>query len=176
MKVFKKILVLILVLAGFLLYLPKHLNPHFSMSRSIVIKAPVSEVFKRLPDLNEYNKWNPFAEGDSSQQTQVEGTGLNSWMTWKGEKSGSGKMTITQLDVNHKIKIDMEFYQPMKGKGIVYWIVVPTADGNTEMKWTFDQDLEYFQRYFGLFMNKMMGKHFQKGLVTYKAIVEGSAK
>ncbi len=176
MKIVKKIMTALVVLILILLYIPRHLSPHFAMSRSIVIKAPVAEVFQRLPDLNEYNKWNPFAEGDTSQNTQVTGTGLNSSMTWKGKNSGEGKMTISEVESNHKIKINMEFYEPMKGTGVVYWITVPTADGNTELKWTYDQDLPYLNRYFGLVMDRMMGKHFEKGLVKYKAIVEGSQK
>ncbi|MCC2679973.1 MAG: hypothetical protein K0R29_2549 [Pseudobdellovibrio sp.] len=172
MKTLKVIFVFLVILILFGLYLPKHLNPHFAMSRSIKIKAPVSEVFKRLPDLNEYNKWNPFA--DSKQQSEVTGTGLNSSLSWKGGDSGEGKMTIVQIEQNHKIKINMEFYKPMKGEGVVWWIVVPTPDGNSELKWTFDQDLPYFSRYFGLFMDKMMGKHFEKGLMTYKTLVETS--
>jgi len=171
-KTLKTIFVFLTIFILISLYLPKHLNPHFSMSRSIVIKAPVSEVYKRLPDLNEYVKWNPFA--DSKQQSEVTGVGLNSFLTWRGGDSGEGKMTITQMEPNHKIKINMEFYKPMKGEGVVWWIVVPTPDGNTEFKWTFDQDLPYFNRYFGLFMERMMGKYFEKGLNTYKAIVESS--
>lgn len=173
MKIFKKIITALVVLILVLLYIPRHLSPHFSMSRAIVIKVPVAEVFKRLPDLNEYNNWNPFSENDS---TQVTGTGVNSFMTWKGKDSGEGKMTIVEIEPNHKIKIKMDFYKPMKGEAVVYWITVPTADGNTEFKWTYDQDLPYLNRYFGLVMDRMMGKYFEKGLVKYKAIVEGSLK
>lgn len=174
MKQLKTVGIVLVALVLLFLYIPQHLKPHFSMSRSIVINAPVSEVFKRLPDLNEYNKWNPFSAGDTTHTTQVTGVGLDSYMTWKGKNSGEGKMTIAEVKINHKIKINMEFYAPMKGEGVVYWIVVPTPDGNAEMKWTFDQDMPYFQRYFGLFMDKMMGKHFERGLATYKTIVESA--
>lgn len=176
MKLVKKLAVLLLVLIVILLYIPKHLNPHFSMSRSIVIKAPVSEVFKRLPDFNEYTKWNPFSEGDGTYKNEVAGVGVGSTMSWQGERNGSGKMTLKSLDPNHKIQINMEFYSPMKGEGVVNWMTVPTPDGFTEFKWTFEQELPYFNRYFGLVMDKMMGKYFEKGLMTYKAIVEGTAK
>ena len=68
----------------------------------------------------------------------------------------------------------MEFYKPMSGEGMVHWITKPTSNGKTEMIWTFDQDLGYFNRYFGLFMEAMMGKHFEKGLANYKSMIEAS--
>lgn len=173
MKILKSLAVIIIVLMLLGLYLPKQLSPKFSISRAVVIKAPVSEVFKRLPDLNEYLNWNPFSAKASNQ---VSGVGQDSFMTWKDKEAGEGKMTITQVLSNHKIKIDMEFYKPFPGKATVYWITVPTPDGNTELKWTYDQELTYFQRYLPFVMKGMLGKQFERGLATYKAIVESSAK
>ena len=68
----------------------------------------------------------------------------------------------------------MEFFKPMSGEGMVYWTLTPKAESKTEMLWSFDQQLPYFNRYFGLIMESMMGKHFEKGLSNYKALVEGS--
>jgi uncharacterized protein YndB with AHSA1/START domain len=156
------------------LVLPVFLSSHFSMSRSIEIQAPIGTVFSKLTNLNEYTKWNPFPEGDPTNQTNVTGDGLNSFMVWKGDKTGEGKMTITNIEPDKKVEIKMEFYKPMTSEGVVRWILNPKSDSTTEMVWTFDQDLYYFNRYFGLFMDAMMGKHFEKGLSTYKAIVEAS--
>ena len=169
MKTFLKIAgVLILVL----LTAPIFLASKFSMSRSIEIQAPVATVFLKLPDLNEYNKWNPFPEGDSTNQTNISGQGVGSSLTWKGDKTGEGKMTISGIDPNKKVDVKMEFYKPMAGEGLVRWITEAKSDSVTSMTWTFEQDLPYFNRYFGLFMNAMMGKHFEKGLTKYKQLVE----
>ena len=142
------------------------------MSRSIEIEAPVAVVFSKLTDLNEYIKWNPFPEGDPTNTADVTGTGVGSFMAWKGEKTGEGKMTIATIEPEQKIAIKMEFYKPMSAEGMVHWITKATSDGKTQMTWTFDQDLGYFNRYFGLFMDAMMGKHFEKGLSNFKALVE----
>ena len=156
------------------LILPVFLSSKFSMSRSIEIQAPVTTVFSKLTNLNEYVKWNPFPEGDPTNQATVEGDGVGSYLVWKGDKTGEGKMTITSVDPDKNIAIKMEFYKPMSGEGIVHWITNATSDSKTEMIWTFDQDLSYFNRYFGLFMDAMMGQHFEKGLSNYKNLVEGS--
>lgn len=168
----------ILKIVGFvvliLLIVPAVLPSKFSMMRSIEIEAPVATVFSKLTDLNEYVKWNPFPEGDPTNTATVSGQGVGSNLVWTGDKTGEGKMTITTIEPEQKIGVKMEFYKPMSGEGMVYWITKPISESKTEMTWTFDQDLTYFNRYFGLFMEAMMGKHFEKGLSNYKTLVEAS--
>lgn len=170
----KKILTVVGVLILVVLVVPVFLSAKFSMSRSIEINAPVSLVFTKLTDLNEYVKWNPFPEGDPTNTVEISGAGVGAFMTWKGEKTGEGKMTITAIEPEQKIAIKMDFYKPVSGEGVVQWITTPKSDTTTEMVWTFAQDLPYFMRYLGLVMNGMMGKHFEKGLESFKTLVEAA--
>ena len=156
------------------LAVPMLLPSKFAMSRSIEIDAPLSKVFSSLTDLNEYVKWTPFPEGDPTNTAEVEGSGAGSSLTWKGEKTGEGKMTLETIEPEKSIAIKMEFYKPMSGEGIVQWLTQQAPNGKTEMTWTFDQNLNYFSRYFGLVMDRMMGKHFEKGLVNFKSMIESS--
>lgn len=170
----KKVAKIFGILALVFLTLPALLPAKFSMSRSIEINAPLSNVFNKLSDLNEYVKWNPFPEGDPTNTAEVSGVGVGSSLTWKGEKTGEGKMTITNIEPEQKVAIKMEFFKPMPGEGMVHWMTKAVSDGKTEMIWTFDQNLGYFSRYFGLIMESMMGQHFEKGLTNYKSLVEAS--
>lgn len=171
---FKKVLKIFGVLVIIILLVPMFLPSHISMSRSIEINSSVSAVFSKLINLNVYAKWNPFPEGDATNQTNVTGEGLNSYLVWKGDKTGEGKMTISAIETDKKIAVRMEFFKPMSGEGMVHWITEAKSDSITLMTWSFDQDLSYFNRYFGLFMDSMMGKHFEKGLQNFKKLVESS--
>lgn len=144
------------------------------MSRSIEINAPLATVFSKLIDLHEYVKWNPFPEGDPTNQADVSGAGVGSSLIWKGDKTGEGKMTITNIEPEKDIVVKMEFYKPMSGEGKVQWITNAQSDSKTELVWTFEQELTFFNRYFGLVMESMMGKHFEKGLLNYKTLIESS--
>lgn len=170
----KKVFITIGIIVFITLVTPVFLSSHFSMSRSIEIHAPVGTVFSRLTSLSEYNKWNPFPEGDPANQTSVSGDGVGSFLSWRGDKTGEGKMTLVNIEPNKKIAVKMEFYKPMSGEGMVHWITNSKGDATTEMVWTFEQDLSYFNRYFGLIMDAMMGNHFEKGLVNYKKLVESA--
>jgi len=60
------------------------------------------------------------------------------------------------------------------GEAIIGW-TTEVIDGNkTRMTWSMDQDLPYFQRYFGLFMNGMLGETFDRGLGNLKKQIEKS--
>jgi uncharacterized protein YndB with AHSA1/START domain len=174
MKSTTKILSVVGALTLVIVILPVFLSPNFSMARSIEIQAPIGSVFSKLTNLNVYSKWNPFPEGDLTNQVNVTGEGVGSALAWTGEKTGDGKMTITHIEEGKKITVKMEFYKPMSGEGTVQWITNSKSDTNTEVIWTFEQNLSYFNRYFGLFMDAMMGKHFEKGLLNFKTLAEAS--
>ena len=82
-----KVLLVIGVLVLIILVLPIFLSSKFTMSRSIEINAPIAQVFTKLTDLSVYVKWNPFPEGDPTNQAEVSEAGVGSSLTWKGEKN-----------------------------------------------------------------------------------------
>lgn len=168
----KKILFVIVSLILIAMVVPAFLPSRFSISRSVEINTPIGTVFTKLMDLNEYVKWNPFPEGDPSNQTEVSGVGLGSFLVWKGDKTGEGKMTITKIEPEQKISIKMDFFKPMSGEAMVYWITSARSESKTELVWMFEQDLTYFNRYLGLMMDSLMGKLFEKGLLNYKTLIE----
>ncbi len=169
-----KILSIIGILILIALVVPAFLPAKFAISRSIEINAPLTDVFAKLSDLNEYVKWNPFPEGDPTNRTMVSGIGVGSFLSWKGKKTGEGKMTITNIEPKQKISIKMDFFKPMTGEGMVYWITNAKSETKSEMTWAFEQDLSYFNRYFGLMMTSLMGGHFERGLLNYKSLIEAS--
>lgn len=169
-----KFLLILVFLILVIVILPIFLPSTFFLSRSIEIKAPVAQVFSNLTNLNEYVKWNPFSEGDPTNQTNVTGDGVGSFLTWIGDKTGEGKMTITKIENNKKIDIKMDFYKPMSSEAMVSWILKTQSNSMTEMTWTFNQDLSYFKRYFGIIMPLFVGKPFNKGLLDFKNLVESA--
>jgi len=83
-------------------------------------------------------------------------------------------MSITQIQPNQRIQLKLEFYTPMAGEALIEWVTDAIDANKTRMTWSMDQDLPYFQRYFGLFMNGMIGKTFDRGLSNLKKQIEKS--
>lgn len=170
----KKILIVIGGIVVLLLVTPAVLSSKMRIDRSIEINSSAASVHGYLADLNQYPKWNPFLQNDPGSTAQITGTGVGSTLTWKGDKTGEGKMTITRLQPSQSVQMNLEFYKPMTGEALIEW-KTETIDANkTRMTWSMDEDLTYFQRYFGLIMNGSMGKTFERGLGALKRQIEKS--
>jgi hypothetical protein len=170
----KKNLAVLGSLVVLLLVVPLVLSSKMQVTRSIEIQSSSAAVHTYLADLNNYPKWNPFSENDPGSTNQITGTGVGSFLTWKGEKTGEGKMTITQIQSPQNIQLKLEFYTPMTGEAIIGWTTEAIEPNKTRMIWSMDENLPYFQRYFGLFMNGMIGKTFDRGLSNLKKQLEKS--
>ncbi|WP_063242414.1 SRPBCC family protein [Bdellovibrio bacteriovorus] len=157
-----------------LLIAPVLMPAQYQLVRSIEINAPVSTVFPRLTDLNEFVKWNPFSESDPTSKTEVAGTGVGSTMTYSGEKSGEGKMTIVNIVQDKSVDVRMDFIKPMPGEAMAHWIVAASSDNATTLTWSYEQKLPYFKRYLGIMMDFMMSPIFDKGLQNFKSLVESA--
>jgi hypothetical protein len=73
---------------------------------------------------------------------------------------------------NQTIKLDLEFTAPVDGTAKSEWQTEKISDTVTKVNWTFQQELPYARRYFGLLVAPMMGGTFDKGLQSLKYNVE----
>jgi hypothetical protein len=170
----KKILTVIGGIVVLLLVAPAVLSSKLHLDRSIEIQRSPASVHGFLADLNRYPKWNPFSENDPSSTAQITGAGVGSTLAWKGDKTGEGKMTITELQAGQSVQLKLEFFKPMAGEARIEWRTESLDANRTRMTWSMDEDLPYLQRYFGLLMKGPMGMTFEKGLGNLKREAEKS--
>lgn len=169
----KKILYVVGALVAVILIIPVFLSESYTVSRKIEISKPDSVVFQILGDFNEFPKWSPWNEMDSTITFTVSGTpdSIGHLYTWSGQKMGEGSMQFLDIIPNKVIKTDLIFISPNPGKGLNEWLLEPTEAG-TQFTWTVTGELGYFGRYFGLVMDSMLGKDFERGQSKLKALAE----
>ncbi len=158
------VLVLLLVLVAFVL------PARYRVERSIVINAPAAALFPRVADLREWRTWTIWYERDpaitstySPQQLVV-----GAWSEWQSKKEGSGKATVTALEPDRRAVYRLEF--PDFGT-VSTGMFVLTAEGNaTLVTWSDEGDLGYnpINRWFGVFLDKLIGGDFEAGLAKLK--------
>src|SRR5687768_923374 len=151
----KKIGVALVVVIAVLLVVPAFLPSKVHIERTAEYNAPASKVFGVLSDMNQFAEWNPWKEMEPSAKIEVAGQGLGSTYAWEGEKTGSGKMTVSSLTPDQNVQVKMDFYEPMSGNADVQWKIIPNSDQSSKVVWEMDQELPYLNRYFGLAMDKM---------------------
>jgi len=163
------IVIILLVCIAFLL--PKTIT----VERSIVIKADASRVFEQINNLPEWNNWSPWYKLDTAVKMTYSdhSSGTGSWYTWDSDVKNVGKwkMTITKSLPNDSILTELVFMEQGAAQG---GFAFSKSDSGTLVKWFISSNLgnNPIARYFGLFMDKMLGPDFEQGLQDLKTYLE----
>ena len=148
----------------------------FKVERSIVIAAPSEKIHPHVDSLAKWPAWSPFDTEDPTivweQGEQVAGVGAK--RSWKSKKMGDGSQWITASDpktgVSMKLAMAGGCMEPFD-----IAIKFAPESGGTRVTWT---DTGRFPsaphwRWMGfLFVERMCGKMFEKGLKALKHVVE----
>ncbi|WP_179957493.1 SRPBCC family protein [Exilibacterium tricleocarpae] len=162
-------LLVIVVVVG--LFLPDTAH----VERSVVIKAPVSDVYQMLNGFKRFNEWSPWHAKDPDTEYTFSGPeqGVGARMTWASENRnvGSGSQEIIATQENQRIEVQLDF--GAEGDAVSYYQMQPAGDG-TRVTWGFDTDFKgnIIGRYFGLMFDGMLGPDYENGLARLQALLE----
>ena len=160
------IVILVIIIAGGSLLLPKS----YAVNRSIVIQAPDSVIYKNIGDFQEFFKWSPWSKMDPSAKITITGEPARPGhlYEWDGKKNGSGTMKVIKTDPNKMVDIELKFIKPMESTADTRFDIVPEGTGN-KITWTMSGESKgVISKWFGFFMDKMIGKDFESGLKSLK--------
>lgn len=152
-----------LLVAGTML-LPRHVH----VEREATLKATPEIIIKLASSNQGYQQFNPFLTADPKLKITHFGpaTGIGSGFHFEG-KDGKGKQTVAEVTANSvRYHIDLG----AMGKPVQTIATKPTATG-VHVTWSMDADLGMnpIARGFGLFMDKMIGKTLEQGLINLAA-------
>jgi effector-binding domain-containing protein len=161
-------LIVVLVLIGFLL--PREAR----VERSIIIDRPASVIFPVINSFERFGEWSPWQELDPNLKVTVSGqrAGVGAKYSWTGnDKVGIGTQEISASEPNKSVTNDLDFGDMGRSKAVMS--LTPEGSG-TRVNWTLDSDLgtNPLFRYFGLLMDRMVGKDYERGLAKLKALAE----
>jgi hypothetical protein len=152
----------------------------FRIARSAAMAAPAEAVFGQVNDFHNWDGWSPWAKLDPTMKQGYDGPpyGLGAIYTWNGTgKVGEGRMTILESRPSSLIRIKLEFMRPFKATNECEFTFNAEGRG-TEVTWSMTGHNNFMFKAFGLFMSmdKMLGREFEKGLESMKAIVENTTE
>ncbi len=180
MKIIIKILKWIGIVIVSLLVISLILPGKSHVERSRVIKADVTNVFTLVNDLHQWNKWSPWYKLDTTAKMEYFGTGIGkgagySWNS-TNKNVGKGNLMVTDVKENEFITSDLTF--DGMGTSKVKYTFSKEGDG-TKITWAMDQDaagtpitMRPMCKYFYLFMDKMIGPDFEKGLSNMDSVLQ----
>jgi uncharacterized protein YndB with AHSA1/START domain len=148
----------------------------FRLSRSGTIDAPPDRVFALINELRRFNEWNPFARMDPQNAITYDAVtaGVGGAYTWQGEKSGAGRMQITESVPGQRVTARLDFSKPFEAHNLVDFTVQAQGDKASTVTWTMHGPMPYLNRLMTIFfdMDKTVGKEFEAGLANLKALAE----
>ncbi len=139
----------------------------FNVEKRIKIDASDSDIFNQFADLNNWENWSPWAIlEDGEIMTVGEPKTVGHKMSWEGEITGSGDMTLEKVSDN-RIDFKTNFIKPFKS---VSQNSISVKDG--EVVWTMEGNLPIFMFFMKKMMEAFIGMDFERGLLMLKDFVE----
>ncbi len=151
-----------------LVYLPQN----YSMKRSIVIKAKVSDILPQLNNLHNWNNnWSPWVKADSTLKISYSKPecGKGATMQWTGKQMGKGEIAITHSNTD-SIAYTLHFTDFDSYSKAVF-ILTENEEG-TKLEWINSGNLSFFLRWMQPLMEKITARDYETGLVNIKSYVE----
>ena len=146
------------------------------ISRGIIVTADSSKVYAELSDVKNWNKWLPWITADSGAVVQLSAVTNQpgSYFRWKGMKVNSaGTITIQAMNPG-EILLLHELKDMNKAEG--GFRIRSTGKNNdvTEVLWYMEYKLKWYpwERFFGIFTDRIIGSAFDKGLEQFKNYIE----
>jgi hypothetical protein len=147
---------------------------HYRVVRTTVIAAKPAVVYPLVADLKAWRRWGVWFDRDPAMQISYSPftTEVGAWSQWKSKTQGDGKMTISAARPTEYFEYRMEFTD--MGMVSTGTMGLAPVDEGTKVSMTMEGDLgrSPVNRWFGLFMDKLVGPDFEQGLANLKRISE----
>jgi hypothetical protein len=176
MKLLKRLIIGLLALVALFLVVAVFLPSHYHVERSIVVQAKPEAIFPYVNNLKKWQDWQAWTKAKDptlvySYEGPEEGAGAVS--KWEAKKMGQGEMKITAAETGKSVSFDLSFDHG-KYRSDGKFTFTPEGDG-TRVVWSFEGNsgANPINRYFSLFMDRMIGPDFEEGLRNLKHKAEG---
>jgi ribosome-associated toxin RatA of RatAB toxin-antitoxin module len=147
---------------------------HYQVERSIVVAAPVEEVFDQVNDLEKTEAWSPWKATD---QTLVytygdKTVGAGASYTWTGRKSSGRLEVVVSEPYTH---IENAVHSPDMGETIEHWTFEETGDG-VVVTWSYSSETPGLMGgVLTLAADRLVGAFLNQGLHMLKREAEAQA-
>ena len=175
MKLIKRLLLVLIVLAAALAAISQFLPGHYQIERNLIIEGSADRIYPYVNNLKQWQAWSAWTTAkDPTLVFSYEGPeeGVGAISKWESKKSGDGQMTITESDPAKGVKFDLNFgHGQFLSKASIRFAPAGTA---TKVIWGFEGDLSRnpMHRWFGVFMEHFAAPDFEEGLKGLKKAVE----
>lgn len=169
------LIIAVVLVAALLLYAQTRPDT-FRIERTISIHAQGEKVFAFISDLHAWTSWSPWERKDPAMKKTYNGAsqGKGAVLDWDGNKDvGTGRMEVLESTPTSKVLIQLDFFKPFEAHNRAEFTLTPKARF-TEVTWAMYGPQPYMMKLMGFCcdQDKMVGKDFEAGLSSLKALAE----
>lgn len=174
MKSVAKILMTLIAVAVALVGAGFALPSGFKVERSVRIEAPAAAVYALVASPREWKRWSAWNQRDPAMEIEYTGpeAGVGARWAWKSATEGNGEMEFTAAQPGERVDYLLRFPEfGMESTGVLR--IEPDGSG-VRVSWSNVGDMggNPINRWFGLFMDKLVGPDFEAGLANLKREAE----
>lgn len=149
------------------------LKPTYRVERSLVIQAPTERIYTHLDSSQGWSRWGVWYRRDAHMQVKATGAaqGVGAAWSWTSASQGDGRMQVTAAEPGRRVayELQMSGFRPSTGE-----LRLETEGASTRVIWLMQGDMggNPINRWFGLFMDRLVGPDFDEGLANLKHLAE----
>jgi hypothetical protein len=175
MKILKRILIVIVIIIAIPFLLAIFVTKDYAVERQITINKPKAEVFdyvKHIKNQDSYSVWN-MADPNMKQESRGTDGTVGFVNAWNGNDDvGEGEQEIKNITEGERIDMELRFKRPFESTGHAYMATQDAGASSTTVTWGMHGHSSYPMNFMNLFMDGMVGKDLQAGLVNMKTNLE----
>ena len=165
----------VLLIAAILIYAGTRPDT-FRIERTIRINASPEKIFPLINSFYQWETWSPWESIDPNAKRGYSGadSGKGAVYAWQGNKTiGQGRMEILESTPFSKVVIKIDFTQPWPAYNTIEFTLEKQDDSVTVTQAMYGPS-PFRSKLTGLFcsMDKMVGRKYEEGLASIKAIAE----
>jgi uncharacterized protein YndB with AHSA1/START domain len=148
----------------------------FGAQRSVVINAPAEKIYPLVATPKQWPNWAVWQKREPTMDMKF-GTvesGAGAEWSWASRTQGSGRMKFLKADAPKQLDYELFFIEGNdETRSTGSFILAPEGQG-TKVTWTFKGNAggNPISRWFGFFIDKLVGPDFEAGLEQLKSIAE----
>lgn len=167
---------LVVVFLAIGMFLPSQ----FKVERSAMIAAPPERVYGLIADPREWKRWSVWNRRDPAMKITYGGpaSGLGAKWAWESRSEGKGSMEFTEGTAPERVGYTLTF--PDFGATFAGRLQLTPVDvagkPGTRISWAGQGDMgaNPMNRWFALFMDRLVGSDYEAGLANLKKLAESS--
>ncbi|MDO9253888.1 MAG: hypothetical protein Q7U54_00145 [Bacteroidales bacterium] len=174
MKIFRRILLIILCIALVVIAVGYVLPRNVHVERKLVMNVSQKTIFNQVNTLRNWTKWLPWLQIDTSLRIRYSGpeSGVGATLKWlsSDKNVGNGSISIISGVVSDSLEVVFDFAG--KGKSTGKFVFIKENEGIlVTYSLASDLGMNPISRWFGLFSDRLIGPDIEQGLYNLKELV-----